>query len=288
MESASRPFPPSRFLVSHLRKILAAFLALTSTGFSQSDQAALQQILEESNSNPAALRRLDQAPIQQIFEPLRHLWLQNETIATSSENRRLSSDPEKALEIARNAKEALLAHEDLESYLSARLDEIKTIMVEGPEAHERTYAVAVHEQTVILDFACHLPGDMAFRIVGSYLDAPHFPPVQDFDMWIGSPAACAAGDMIVLVNERLGQSLPRNVSAVRSWWDQNKTKFALPPGDQVAQAQEARSARTAAQPIESLHVTEAHPQVVRRVSLVLVAAGLLACVILYRVRSRAH
>jgi len=83
METASRPFQSYRFLVSRLRKIFAAFLALTSTGFSQSEEAALQQILEESNSNPAALRRLDQAPIQQIFEPLRHLWLQNETIATS-------------------------------------------------------------------------------------------------------------------------------------------------------------------------------------------------------------
>ena len=80
-----------------------------------------------------------------------------------------------------------------------------------------------------LKFVALIPGDAAIRIIGSCLEAPHFPDVDDGDSSSSSPAKWARNILSRVMKKRYGEEIPEDVEAARAWWKENAHRFAQKP-----------------------------------------------------------
>jgi hypothetical protein len=237
-------------------------MSIIVCGAIESFGATTSEILEQSKLQPEALWELKEAPVQEVFEPLRDLWLRNELLVQQRANvkaagrerewmemqQRHGIDVDKAAAIFPIALEVLLNHSDIESYIIVQLDGIKNTLSEGPESRRerpQAYAEAFHDHIPLLQFAAKMPGDAAFRIVGSFLDAPHYAPENLGGITVASPAAHATGALQALVKERLNGELPSSdVDAARTWWTENSIRFARKPEPSIGAQNVAVNDRT--------------------------------------------
>jgi hypothetical protein len=193
----------------------------------------ISRILYEAQVHDAkALERLRNVPIAYTLMELR---------AIASEGTPVRNDNDR--ELKRIAKDILATHPGTEDLLTKTLklksEELKSWYGREPGSH---YLITHKPNNnappwdILLGFAHTLPGNQAFRIVGSFLmDAPYHPPVNADDADIVSPADHAYGFLAMLIHKRLpDERVPQNYQEGVEWWKKNAARFAMTPEEKAA------------------------------------------------------
>lgn len=205
--------------------------------------------IERAKSDPNILWELKDAPIDQTFQLLSDLWfhgramheqrLNSRKISEENERewlaqqKRIGRDPDTAERLFPVAGDVLFNHPNLEAYLTVQLQLVNNYMTEGFENPGRRQSVMVDnphgKMVTCLGIARRIPGDGAFRVVGSFLSAPDYPDLPRGDIRPRAPAKSSQKAMAILAKERLGIDLGEDVEATRKWWAENKSRFDAKP-----------------------------------------------------------
>lgn len=234
---------------------------LTSYSFSQDritspeDQSAhvytkedVNSVLERAKTDPSVLWEIRNAPLDLTREALQHLWFSGEHALERRESARrrgeeqqwveqehkVHRDPDTDVKIFPTARDVLLSYPELESYLSAKLQARTQAISKAVNDYEARYhifgfSVDTGDYTQLMVVAYHMPGDMAFRLLGPCLFSPYFPPLDHGDVMEDSPASGALSAVYALARDRLGEEIPKDIEGARRWWRENEQRFAIQP-----------------------------------------------------------
>lgn len=226
-------------------------------------------VVERAKSDPQVLWEIKNAPIDKAFQPLADLWftgrylveqrLNSRKVGEENERQWLDfqkqagRDPDTAERIFPVAGEVLFSHPDLEAYLTVELQKANNFLTDYYVHHRDTPGKTLDPNIVneCLGVAMRMPGDGAFRVVGSFLSAPDFPDLDRGDIRPRAPAKGAQSGMAHLAKVRLGEDIPndpKNVEATRKWWAENQHRFAAKPKPESQSATPAPASVVAGTP----------------------------------------
>ena len=200
-------------------------------------QEEVNAIATRGRTDPNALWELKGASLDLIMSPLTYLWFGSARAAYELETYRKRGDEKQFIAEEKTRGRDVVG-------LANRLPIIQNILMSDPnfewtvasklsrmtydlnQTFEKTKLAHATDLVQEMEFVSMIPGDAAIRIIGSCLEAPHFPPIDHGDAWETSPANRAREILARVVKKRFGEDVPEDVEAARAWWKENGHRFA--------------------------------------------------------------
>ena len=198
------------------------------------------EIVIRGKADPEVLWELKGASLDIIMPFVKNLWYASALAAKELEECRQGGNEKEYIASEKASGRDVVG-------LASRLPMMQSILMSDPnfewtvtskvrritfdlDEHFRKWGSAPATDLVFeLGFVSLIPGDAAIRIIGPSLEAPHFPPIDDGDVWITSPASRAREFLAREMKKRYGEKIPEDVEAARAWWKENEHRFAQKP-----------------------------------------------------------
>ena len=231
-------------LVAMARQYVLGCLLLAIAVIARAEPPATREevdaIVRRSETDPNALLELKNARLDLTLPTLRRLLIGADMIVDELQQYRKAGREEEYRALVKTG-----GHDP--EYYAAVLPLVQNIVMSNPnfewtvaskmqrmtfdlnERYNRTHYLVDSDFPQELGFIAHIPSDAAIRIIGSCLEAPHFPDVDLGDSSARSPASWAREILARVVKKRYGEEIPEDVEAARAWWKENEHRFAQKP-----------------------------------------------------------
>jgi len=191
-------------------------------GFQGGYDKFVSDVRKRAESNPEILHELDALPLERTFWTLREIADPRNYV------------PNEGMKPV--ARAILHKHPDLEGYFSRNLQRMNEVLeqttakkAQGKFLSSQESADESSAQYIVnyILYASHLPGDVAFRLVGPRVMDREW--TADFGDVIGKSHCYFAADALwEMIRERLpGESVPKTLEEARAWWKANQQRFTI-------------------------------------------------------------